>query len=52
MASAVVGLSIPDRPGCLLGILTDGDLRRALQDHGAETWTQLTAKDLMTADHH
>jgi arabinose-5-phosphate isomerase len=40
----------PDSPGSLLGILTDGDLRRALQDHGAETWTHLTAKDLMTAD--
>ena len=40
----------PDSPGSLLGILTDGDLRRALQDHGAETWSQLTAKDLMTAD--
>jgi len=40
----------PDSPGRLLGILTDGDLRRALQDHGAETWTHLTAKDLMTAD--
>ena len=40
----------PDSPGRLLGILTDGDLRRALQDHGAETWSQLTAKDLMTAD--
>ena len=40
----------PDKPGGLLGILTDGDLRRALQDHGAETWIHLTAKDLMTAD--
>ena len=40
----------PDSPGGLLGILTDGDLRRALQEHGAETWTHLTAKDLMTAD--
>ena len=40
----------PDSPGGLLGILTDGDLRRALQDHSAETWTHLTAKDLMTAD--
>ena len=37
-------------PGTLLGILTDGDLRRALQDHSADTWTTLTAKDLMTAD--
>ncbi len=40
----------PDRPGALLGILTDGDLRRALQEHGTEAWPDLTAKDLMTAD--
>ena len=40
----------PDRPGVLLGILTDGDLRRALQEHGTEAWPNLTAKDLMTAD--
>ena len=40
----------PNSPGSLLGILTDGDLRRALQDHAADTWSQLTAKDLMTAD--
>ena len=31
-------------------VLTDGDLRRALQDHSAESWTDLTASDLMTAD--
>ena len=40
----------PDQPGALVGILTDGDLRRALQDHSAESWTDLTASDLMTAD--
>ena len=40
----------PDRPGTLLGLLTDGDLRRALQDHSAASWTTLTAADLMTAD--
>jgi arabinose-5-phosphate isomerase len=40
----------PERPGSLLGILTDGDLRRALQEHGTESWPDLTAKDLMTAD--
>ena len=40
----------PDSPGSLLGILTDGDLRRALQDHSADRWTDLTATDLMTAD--
>ena len=40
----------PDSPGGLLGILTDGDLRRALQEHSADAWKTLTAADLMTAD--
>ncbi len=34
----------------LLGLITDGDLRRALQTHGPEDWNRLTAADLMTAD--
>ena len=32
------------------GLITDGDLRRALQNHAPEAWGQLTAGDLMTAD--
>jgi arabinose-5-phosphate isomerase len=32
------------------GLITDGDLRRALQQHGPEEWKRLTAADLMTAD--
>ena len=40
----------PERPGSLVGILTDGDLRRALQDHSSDRWTTLTASDLMTSD--
>jgi arabinose-5-phosphate isomerase len=32
------------------GLITDGDLRRALQHHGPEEWDRLTAADLMTAD--
>ncbi|MBV2352108.1 KpsF/GutQ family sugar-phosphate isomerase [Synechococcus sp. HK05] len=32
------------------GLITDGDLRRALQTHGAEQWSRLTAADLMTED--
>jgi len=40
----------PTNPGTLLGILTDGDLRRALQDHSVGAWEALTAADLMTAD--
>ena len=38
------------QPGRLLGLITDGDLRRALRDHGPERWSTLTAGDLMTAD--
>ena len=40
----------PEQPGNLVGLLTDGDLRRALQDHTAESWSRLTAADLMTSD--
>lgn len=32
------------------GLITDGDLRRALQSHPPQSWNHLTAKDLMTAD--
>ncbi|MCT0223922.1 KpsF/GutQ family sugar-phosphate isomerase [Synechococcus sp. CS-1328] len=40
----------PDEPERLAGLITDGDLRRALQAHGPGTWATLTARDLMTAD--
>jgi arabinose-5-phosphate isomerase len=32
------------------GLITDGDLRRALQQHGPEEWKRLQAGDLMTPD--
>ena len=32
------------------GLITDGDLRRALQGYPAQQWSELTACDLMTAD--
>lgn len=32
------------------GLITDGDLRRALQHHGPQQWSRLTAADLMTVD--
>ena len=32
------------------GLITDGDLRRALQSHPAAAWSGLTAVDLMTVD--
>ncbi len=34
----------------LEGLITDGDLRRALQSHSTANWSELTAKDLMTID--
>ena len=40
----------PTRPGRLLGLITDGDLRRALRAHGPERWPTLTAAELMTPD--
>ena len=40
----------PADPGRLLGLITDGDLRRALRSHGPERWPKLTAEQLMTAD--
>jgi arabinose-5-phosphate isomerase len=34
----------------LWGLITDGDLRRALQSHPPQEWNRLTAGDLMTVD--
>jgi arabinose-5-phosphate isomerase len=39
-----------DDPAKIHGLITDGDLRRALQNHGPAEWSLLTASDLMTAD--
>ena len=39
-----------ERQERIWGLITDGDLRRALQHHGPEQWSRLTAADLMTAD--
>jgi arabinose-5-phosphate isomerase len=36
--------------GCLRGLITDGDLRRSLQQQSAPEWSNLNASDLMTAD--
>jgi arabinose-5-phosphate isomerase len=40
----------PQQAGRLIGLITDGDLRRALRNHGSDRWASLTAADLMTAD--
>ena len=40
----------PTSAGVLIGLITDGDLRRALRDHRPETWACLKASDLMTKD--
>ena len=34
----------------LLGVITDGDLRRALENNNSNLWSSLKASDLMTAD--
>ena len=39
----------PD-PRQIHGLITDGDLRRALQNHHPSHWSELTAADLMTTD--
>ncbi len=39
-----------DKPGKLIGLITDGDLRRSLQSKGPEDWINLKAKDIMTKD--
>ena len=40
----------PTTPDRLIGLITDGDLRRALRDHKSEEWATLKASDLMTTD--
>ena len=40
----------PDQPNHLLGLITDGDLRRALQTHPPQAWAAIQAADLMTTD--
>lgn len=40
----------PKNPGQLLGLITDGDLRRALRDQPSSQWPRLTAANLMTSD--
>ena len=40
----------PKSPGCLVGLITDGDLRRALRNHCSNAWAELQASDLMTSD--
>jgi len=40
----------PQRAGRLIGLITDGDLRRALRTHDSDRWASLSAADLMRAD--
>ena len=43
-------VSIVDAGGALLGIITDGDVRRALERHGPSTFIELNAEAIMTRD--
>ena len=36
--------------GKIIGLITDGDLRRALEKHNSTYWINLKAKDIMTVD--
>ena len=40
----------PDQPNRLLGLITDGDLRRALRMHPPQDWAVIQAAHLMTTD--
>lgn len=41
--------AVVDQAGLMAGIITDGDLRRMLNQHPGESLLSLTAKDIMTA---
>ena len=43
-------LEEPYAPAKLAGLITDGDLRRTLQRHGPEAWSQITASQMATTD--
>jgi len=43
-------VNVVDDSGCLAGIITDGDLRRAIQRLNHETLTSLKCEELMTAN--
>ena len=48
-AIGAVLVANPANPSALGGIITDGDLRRALKKSTPDTWGSLVAKDIMTA---
>ena len=58
MSDAVVEMSakglgcvcIVNDAGEAVGIITDGDLRRALRTHEPQSWASIQAADLMTTD--
>ena len=49
LAIGAVIVADVERPLALGGIITDGDLRRALKRNQPDKWGSLTARDLMTA---
>ncbi len=49
LAIGAVLVADAERPLALGGIITDGDLRRALKRNQPDKWGSLTARDLMTA---
>jgi len=47
---ALGAVNVLDDSGTLLGIITDGDLRRTIERTEAERLSELTATDMMTKD--
>jgi len=43
-------VSTSQAPTQLVGLITDGDLRRTLQHHGPEEWSKITAARMATTD--
>ena len=43
-------LIVKNSKGSTTGIITDGDLRRALENNNPSNWSKLIASDLMTSD--
>ena len=53
LTNDAIGTCLIQNPGVknqLFGIITDGDLRRALESNDSKNWETLSAKDIMTTD--
>ena len=46
----VVVIKERDKDEKLVGLITDGDLRRSLKNHSPDNWKNLSAEEIMTKD--